>query len=246
MAPLVATVTAAGGRYDCAAPNVHTLRKITLTQVQKDALIDGYEGRTAEMKRSLSTMVDSLPQANADLCPYCCLDQNPDLDHFLPKARFPEFSLHARNLLPICTHCNRKKSSVVRTRNDRSRVILNPSFEPSIRQPILQASLNYAQGKPYVTYQIDDAGLLSAAERAVALCHFDRLGLPQRYRKRAHGYLGALKESLSGVTQSVGRQSFRNEIGGSLLGEPINGWKPALFRAINANPSPLEAWVLPP
>jgi hypothetical protein len=107
MQPFVVAVTAACGDYDAAAPDVHGLTAIKLSKANRDTLIDGYDNRTVAIKRRLSKMIESLPAADADLCPYCSLDTNPDLDHFLPKAVFPEFSLHARNLVPICTPCNR-------------------------------------------------------------------------------------------------------------------------------------------
>lgn len=242
MQPLVARVTAAIHTYSGATPNVHALQAITLTKPQREALIDGYEGRTVQIKRRLAQMVDSLPAANADLCPYCSLDQNPDLDHFLPKAPFPEFSLHAANLIPICTPCNRKKLNAFKDANG-ARILLNPAFEPSIDATILEATISYPAQKVFVTYEINDHGLLAPGERAVVGRHFKRLGLASRYQKRAHGFLASFKAGLAGKSLAVKQQTLQKKIDVAHEGKPPNDWEVALARAIQVDFQAMLDWL---
>lgn len=243
--PLVNNVSRTARAYDRRLPNVHLLKPLAVTQAERDALIDGYEGRTVAIKRRLAAMVESLPAANADLCPYCSLDQNPDLDHFLPKARFPEFSLHARNLIPICTPCNRKKLNAVKTQNG-DRVLLNPAFEPTIDLPILAATVAYPGGQVAANYFLNDQGQLPPEERAVAQRHFDRLGLAGRYRARAHGYLASLKAGLAGTSDNVKTQTLNAKLQGAAFGKAINDWEPALMRAIGADVDAMLDWLSAP
>lgn len=42
-------------------------------------------------------------------CPYCSLGQATTLDHYLPKSRFPQFSVSVSNLVPSCKDCQAKK-----------------------------------------------------------------------------------------------------------------------------------------
>lgn len=44
-------------------------------------------------------------------CPICGLRDATDLDHYIPRQLFPEFSIHPYNLIPICHKCNNKKST---------------------------------------------------------------------------------------------------------------------------------------
>lgn len=243
--PLVARVRRASRRYDAALPDAHTLTAMRCTTEERKGLIDGYEGRTAAMKRALAAMCETLPDENADLCPYCSLDQNPDLDHVLPKAAFPEFALYAPNLVPICTVCNRKKLNVVRSAAG-DRVLLNPAFEPSIDEPIVEAQVAYPDGQVVVTYRLDDHGQLPVGERGVARRHFVRLGLAGRYRKRAHGYLAALKTNLRSRSDGVREAALRNKLEGAALSAPANGWEPALFRAIEDDVPAMLVWLAPP
>lgn len=245
MRPLGRSVRAAGRRYDGRSPDVHGLRAITLDADAKSALIDGYEGRTSAMKRLLTTMVESLPEADADLCPYCSLNQNPDLDHYLPKDRYPEFSLHGHNLIPICPQCNRKKKTTIKTRQG-GRYFLHAAFEPSIDQPILEASIDYSSPVPAVAYRIDDKGALPAPELEIVERHFTKLGLADRYRKRANGALSSLRNSLRGRPAAAIALALGYKIDGAGLGKPDNDWEAALYRAVDLNRNPMVAWLATP
>lgn len=245
MRPLGASVRAAGRKYDGRSPDVHGLRAVTFDAVEKAALIDGYEGRTVAMKRLLARMIESVPEADVDLCPYCSLNQNPDLDHYLPKDRYPEFALHGRNLIPICPQCNRKKKTTVKTKQG-GRYFLHASFEPSIDQPILEASVDYSRPVPAVTYRIDDHGGLPDEELSIAERHFAKLGLADRYRKRAHGALSSLRNSLRGTSAVAIAQALDFKIGAAGVGKPHNDWEAALYRAVDQDRDPMLAWLAAP
>jgi hypothetical protein len=244
--PLVAAVTPACANYDAAAPDVHDLVAINLTKPQREALIDGYDSRTVAIKRRLGKMLESLPLADADLCPYCSLDTNPDLDHFLPKAVFPEFSLHARNLVPICTPCNRKKLNAIKAKGIDARLFLHPSSEPSQNARVLEADLTILGRNLTVAYRIDDAGFLCHDERALVLRHYRRLGLGARYARRARSHLASFKASVKGRSQAAIGKALQSKIADSEVGEPVNSWRPALYRAVAARELEVLAWLVAP
>ncbi|MBF7019885.1 hypothetical protein ISO99_08185 [Staphylococcus sp. 18_1_E_LY] len=43
------------------------------------------------------------------ICPMCHTSEVDNLDHYLPKAKYPVLSLNPINLIPICSKCNRNK-----------------------------------------------------------------------------------------------------------------------------------------
>ncbi|MDW4406633.1 hypothetical protein QI107_10890 [Staphylococcus saprophyticus] len=43
------------------------------------------------------------------ICPICYTSEVDNLDHYLPKAKYPILSLNPINLIPICSKCNRNK-----------------------------------------------------------------------------------------------------------------------------------------
>lgn len=242
--PLVAAVARACISYDAVAPDVHGLVGITLTKAQRKALIDGYDGRTVAIKRRLGKMIETLPAADSDLCPYCSLDTNPDLDHFLPKAVFPEFSLHARNLVPICTPCNRKKLNAFKDKGTGARLFLHPSAEPSQNARVLEADLSILGRNITVNYQINDMGALADDERALVLRHYTRLGLGARYSRRARSHLASFKVAVKGFSPSAIEKALQSKIADSEVGEPVNGWRPALYRAVAARKLDVLAWLM--
>ncbi|WIW50101.1 HNH endonuclease signature motif containing protein (plasmid) [Bradyrhizobium sp. 62B] len=236
-------IGAACVKYDAVSPDVHQLGAIATTASERMALIEGYDKRTAAMKRLLAKIIETLPAADLDLCPFCSLDTNPDLDHFLPKARFPEFSLHARNLVPICTPCNRKKANAVKSKTTGQRLFLHPSVEPSNNAVVLEASLSFKKQGLSVSYHVDGGGVLSQKEGELVRRHFDRLGLSARYSRRAQSYLASFKASIAGKPSTVVARTLKQKISTASFGEPANGWRPALFRAIALNEAAILAWL---
>ncbi|WP_143482407.1 hypothetical protein [Pseudomonas congelans] len=45
-------------------------------------------------------------------CPFCGGDGARTLEHYLPQASYPEFSVYSLNLLPSCGSCNSKRNSL--------------------------------------------------------------------------------------------------------------------------------------
>lgn len=41
-------------------------------------------------------------------CPLCGINDVTDIDHYMPRSVFPEYSVHPFNLIPICHECNKK------------------------------------------------------------------------------------------------------------------------------------------
>ncbi len=55
--------------------------------------------------------VEFFQQENFDrVCPFCDGDMNgPQVDHWLPKSKYPALSCHPKNLIPVCHHCNSRE-----------------------------------------------------------------------------------------------------------------------------------------
>lgn len=63
------------------------------------------------------------------VCPYCNYFARSvsQLDHYLPKAIFPSFSITANNLVPICRDCNINKGG--HSPESKSNVLLHPYYD---------------------------------------------------------------------------------------------------------------------
>lgn len=66
-------------------------------------------------KASMSDLRAKIIEANNGeivlKCPICELRDATELDHYVPRQLFPEFSVHSYNLIPTCHECNNNKST---------------------------------------------------------------------------------------------------------------------------------------
>lgn len=68
-----------------------------------DLLIDYYEKAPKELNKLL---LERRNEHELSFCPYCGNPMIPDtLDHFIPKGKWPEFSIFPNNLVPQCRGC---------------------------------------------------------------------------------------------------------------------------------------------
>ncbi|HBR0026519.1 HNH endonuclease [Klebsiella aerogenes] len=68
-----------------------------------DLLIDYYEKAPRELNKLL---LERRNEHDLSFCPYCGNPMIPDtLDHFIPKGKWPEFSIFPNNLIPQCRGC---------------------------------------------------------------------------------------------------------------------------------------------
>lgn len=107
---------------------------LTAISVQtKDHYIHLYETYfVPESKPETRTIYDAILNVAKEDCPFCGgLGTPKNLDHFLPKAKFPQFSVFPSNLVPVCLDCNldSKKTSYASTAEEQT---LHPYFDKSI------------------------------------------------------------------------------------------------------------------
>ncbi|EJM7152613.1 MULTISPECIES: HNH endonuclease [Vibrio] len=80
---------------------------IVLGQLKKSDLIKLYGNYVVGKKKPARAVYDSLMIAADEKCPFCGGIGRPrNLDHYLPKAHFPQFSIVPVNLVPSCRDCN--------------------------------------------------------------------------------------------------------------------------------------------
>ncbi|MEQ9911179.1 HNH endonuclease [Pectobacterium polaris] len=68
-----------------------------------ELLIEYYEKAPKELNKLL---LERRNEHELSFCPYCGNPMTPDtLDHFIPKGKWPEFSIFPNNLVPQCRGC---------------------------------------------------------------------------------------------------------------------------------------------
>lgn len=79
-----------------------------------DLLIKMYKNKFSKKGQPARTYYDKLlSYSKSEICPYCKTAKANNLDHFLPKSKYPSLSINPLNLLPICFKCNDDKDTIV-------------------------------------------------------------------------------------------------------------------------------------
>lgn len=134
-------------------------------------------------------------QANplrAKRCVLCLVDSAQELDHFLPKASFPELSVYARNLVPVCSGCNKARNGA------GWRNTINPYFDDFEQHDVcLTARVAFEPDGPRVIFSVAGESKFSIAVST----HVTTLGLLTRWAMEAEI---ALSEWLPEFTTPLG------------------------------------------
>lgn len=127
-------------------------------------------------------------------CPYCGGIGTPrNLDHYLPVAHFPQFSVVPRNLVPACRDCNMD--------GEADGYATRP--EDQIIHPYLDSEKYFSEQWIFATYKVGNSGQPSVIEylanppanwpcvdKLRAQNHFKDFGLSRRYSTKAAQLIG--------------------------------------------------------
>ena len=91
--------------YDVSYNTTSPIAPIPSMRLIKDPLISLYDKKPSDFEAIYSHTIS----LNNSICAYCLIRPANEVDHFLPKNEYPEYSLFAKNLLPICSKCNKNR-----------------------------------------------------------------------------------------------------------------------------------------
>lgn len=92
------------------------------------------------------------------VCPICGENFAEELDHYVPREIYPEFSIHILNLIPTCHYCNRKKHTAWLDANGK-RIIFNAYFDTPTTDFIYNVDVVITNNYPYLSISIDNTKL---------------------------------------------------------------------------------------
>lgn len=97
--------------------DVHNQPLHKLTATDQEYLRSLYENGnkiTELFRKNYNERVKQHNMLYAYKCPYCTLNEANTLEHILPKQLYPEYAVHAYNLIPCCSKCNTYKGDDIK------------------------------------------------------------------------------------------------------------------------------------
>lgn len=191
--------------------------------------------------RRKSVALNAIRDTQLPSCPMCGSLTTGDLDHYLPRETFSEFSIMRANLVPACTHCNSSGKGITYKGNEPERFI-HPYFDAWAGEAIWEVRIDppYAAAT-FVPQPMENVG---GALRPIVEFHLDKL-LGKQFERSITSMWGSYPASLSVTLSNADMQSVVEEIDKEILRSCItrgvNAWDTAFYRGLRANPEAIEA-----
>ena len=158
-------------------------------------------------------------------CPLCLVRDASELDHYLPKRKFPELSIVPINLVPICDECNGTKLEYVGASSDDQ--LLHSYYDEFATRPWLTCVVKETPGAPLL-FSVEPDASWEPDHLARVQFHFDKLGLGTLYSDEAAVEFTGIRSYLDGLLRTGGPSevaSYLEEMAQSLSAEPALIWK---------------------
>jgi hypothetical protein len=209
---------------------------IVVADVKKSELLKlyGYHMVDRQPGRGLYDVI--LVAAN-EQCPFCGgIGRPKSLDHFLPKANYPQYAVLPQNLVPCCRDCNTEKSNALATVEDEQSI--HPYFDDDkffseqwvfakveLTQP---CSLVYFSAPPNEWRDTD---------KNRALNHFRDFNIGARYSVQAADELSALIDLRRGYLSSISPEEFSVYLSSVSNSTSYfsNHWKRVMYQTLAQN-----------
>lgn len=125
-------------------------------------------------------IIEQLRDRNLQICPSCGEEGTPNtLDHYLPKAKYPQFAVTPVNLSPMCDICQGQKGNETVDVEGR-RLYLHPYFDDFIAEQVLRLTIGRPLNAPE-SFSLDPDPNLPEDIKALVSRHIDGLVLEKRY-----------------------------------------------------------------
>jgi hypothetical protein len=134
----------------------------------------------------IKELKEKIRNISKTICPYCALTRNPyELDHFLPRSEYPEYSILTLNLVPSCPECNSKLKGRQYKTDGNIRAFLHPYYDSIIESKcFLNCNLSIDDSNNILNIEFEiNFDILNSYEKEIINSHFEKLNLYERYTK---------------------------------------------------------------
>ncbi|MCL6744185.1 HNH endonuclease signature motif containing protein [Kosakonia sp. R1.Fl] len=189
---------------------------IVVGRLTKSDFVKLYSNYVVGKKKPARDIYDALMTAANEKCPFCGGIGRPrNLDHYLPKAHYPQFSILPINLVPACRDCNMDGKGEAFAKNEAEQII-HPYLDDSRYYDEQWISARYLVGtndEPgVIEYFVSPPADWDDAHKQRVEKHFNDFYLSLRYSKEAGARLVVLLALYSSVLQLSGDKNAAKDL----------------------------------
>jgi len=205
-------------------------------EVTKQELKDVYSIHMVGRSKAARNIYDSLlSRAPLGICPFCGFGHADTLDHYLPKAKYPQLSVLPINLVPSCRVCNTGKSTSIAS--TAAAQVLHPYFDHQnvINDQWLFATVSMSSYPPTCVYFIKTPEHWDDISKARIYSHFNDFKLASRFSIEAAKELANQKYSLDEFKRKHGIYALidmLSDMAKSHYKNHVNSWQTAFYQAL--------------
>ncbi|MCC7532697.1 MAG: hypothetical protein IT246_02025 [Bacteroidia bacterium] len=223
---------------------LETIAKETYTTQEKADLENCYASSTASFGEIVKQIRTSQHRDLQGTCQYCGIQKPNTIDHYLPQADFPEFSVLALNLLPCCNDCNTKKNNYWLDNGFRGIINFYIDNLPQIQFLFCDITFDTTSEIPNISYRLDIPTTINPRLRTIITNHFTRLDLCNKYGGYIHDFItdkiNSIVSYLNSNDPSDIKQRIESETTNLSNRYGINNWRTVLTDELSKNSDFIE------
>lgn len=187
-------------------------------------------------KNPARNIYDEIKASANGKCPFCGgIGQPFTLDHYLPKANYPQFSVLPMNLVPSCRDCNTGKGTGVALISGQQ--VLHPYFEEDCFYLEKWVTARIIHSDPItIEFYVDPPNTWSSNFKERATAHFNSFDLASRFGVQVVDEIAMLNHQLSTIMSKYTTEIFKQYLNSVVEGSPfINHWRAVMYSGLLAD-----------
>lgn len=209
-------------------------KQIIAGGLNKGMLVDLYSKSMVGAKGDSRDVYDDILVSSDEICPFCGgLGQVRTLDHFLPKAYFPLYSVMPENLFPCCRDCNTDKLAAL-PKHPRE-VTINPYYDKDVffNERWVKAKLLKTEPLSIIFRAEPPKGWLDEDSKR-AQHHFIAYDLSRRFSVQGSGELSKVIAARRGALSVLPVKTYKKHLldQANVKDLDLNGWSRTMYQAL--------------
>jgi len=200
--------------------------------VSKDDLVRLYERYMVKGRRNAKAVYNLLRAASHNVCPLCGITKVSSLDHYLPKAKYPVFSINPKNLVPACDGCNKIKGDPIY--RSESELHLYPYDDDAkyYNSDWVDASISIDRGVLNFDFYPNPPDEWSETEKRRAINHFETFELHAKYKNNATQLVTSIMYNIRSMLVTNDYVAVINYYLGAMEIVPANSTFRIMYKAV--------------